>query len=347
MSPNSPSSPDPLAPRAKHSTAEIDVSVVVPIFDEEENLPILHKEIVAGFEGLGLRWEVIYVDDCSSDGSLQIMINLWKTDEHVRAIQFRGRSGQTSAMAAGFEESRGRIVITMDGDLQNDPADIPLMLECMEAGGADIVAGWRKQRNDGFLLRLLPSMIANRLIGHVTKTTIHDTGCSLKAFRRELVLKLPIYAEQHRFLPAMSAGSGAKVLEVAVNHRARRFGKSKYGLGRATRVVLDLMTIKMITSFSQHPLQYFVMIAMPFGLATLILAISGTYAYFGTEGAEGLERISFLAFLLMFMAGVYFFLLGLLAEFVVKVSDLHGSEKGRRISTQRLGFDTQGGSLGA
>lgn len=331
----------------KPQTSEIDVSVVVPIFDEEPNLPILHGEIAAAFATLDVSWEVIYVDDCSADGSLDVMIELWKQDPHVRAIQFRGRAGQTSAMAAGFDESRGRIVITMDGDLQNDPADIPLMLECMATGEADIVAGWRKKRYDGFLLRRLPSMIANRLIGFVTKTTIHDTGCSLKAFRRELVQNLPIYAEQHRFLPAMSAGSGARVLEVAVNHRPRRFGRSKYGLGRATRVVLDLMTIKMITSFSQHPLQYFVMIAMPFGLATLVLFGAAVATYLDGGADAGLEKILLLAFMLSFMAGVYFFLLGLLAEFVVKVSDLHGSEKGRRISTRRVGFTNGENPLGA
>jgi glycosyltransferase involved in cell wall biosynthesis len=325
-----------------------DVSVVVPIFDEEPNLPILHEEIVQAFEGLGLEWEVIYVNDCSADRSLAIMIELWRSDPHVRAVHFRKRSGQTSAMAAGFDESRGRVVITMDGDLQNDPADIPKLLERLEAG-ADIVAGWRKLRHDGFLLRRLPSVIANRLIGMVTGTTIHDTGCSLKAFRRELVKNLPIYAEQHRFLPAMSAGSGARIEEVVVNHRPRRFGRSKYGIGRATRVILDLMTIKMITSFSQRPLTYFVAIAVPFAATTTGLVIAAAmYAGRGVWG-RGTEQMVFMAFLLSFMAGVYFFLLGLLAELVVKASDLHGSEGGRRISIDRVGaFDEEGGySFGA
>ena len=325
-----------LPPPTPSPAPEIDVSVVVPVLDEEPNLEILYGEIRDAFAPLDLAWEAIFVDDGSTDRSLEILVGLWREDPHVRVIQFRKRSGQTSAMAAGFDESRGRVVITMDGDLQNDPADIPLLLARLDAG-ADIVAGWRKRRHDGFLLRRLPSMAANRLIGLVTGTTIHDTGCSLKAFRRELVQNLPIYAEQHRFLPAMSQGSGARVEEVEVNHRPRRFGKSKYGLGRATRVILDLMTIKLITSFSQHPLQYFVGLTLPFGLATVVLLF--TALGYAREGAldRGLEQILVLAFLLSVMAGVYFLMLGLLAELAVKASDLHGSEKGRRISTARVG----------
>jgi len=325
-----------LTPPTPSLAEEIDVSVVVPVLDEEPNLEILYGEIRDAFAPFDLAWEAIFVDDGSTDRSLEILVGLWREDSHVRVIQFRKRSGQTSAMAAGFDESRGRVVITMDGDLQNDPADIPLLLARLDAG-ADIVAGWRKRRHDGFLLRRLPSMMANRLIGLVTGTTIHDTGCSLKAFRRELVQNLPIYAEQHRFLPAMSQGSGARVEEVEVNHRPRRFGKSKYGLGRATRVILDLMTIKLITSFSQHPLQYFVGLTLPFGLATVVLLL--TALGYAREGAldRGLEQILVLAFLLSVMAGVYFLMLGLLAELAVKASDLHGSEKGRRISTSRVG----------
>lgn len=333
--------------QAPRTVPELDVSVVVPILDEEPNLEILHGEIAAAFAGSELDWEAIFVDDGSSDRSLEILVDLWRADPHVRVVQFRKRSGQTSAMAAGFDESRGRVVVTMDGDLQNDPADIPLFLERIE-GGADIVAGWRKRRHDGFFLRRLPSMMANRLIGLVTRTTIHDTGCSLKAFRRELVRNLPIYAEQHRFLPAMSAGSGARVEEVEVNHRPRRFGKSKYGLGRATRVILDLMTIKLITSFSQHPLRYFAAITVPFALATLVLFATALAAASGGALDDRGERVLVLAFMLSVMAGVYFLLLGLLAELVVKASDLHGSERGRRISTARVGtFDGRGAQAGA
>jgi len=312
------------------------VSVVVPVFDEAPNLPILHAEISATMERTGLAWEVIYVDDRSQDGSREVMLELWRSDPHVRVVAFRNRSGQTAAMAAGFDQSRGGVVVTMDGDLQNDPADIPRLLERLDAG-ADIVAGWRRRRHDGLFLRKIPSRVANRLIGLVTGTTIHDTGCSLKAFRRQLVKNLPIYAEQHRFLPAMSAGSGARVDELEVNHRPRRFGRSKYGLGRALRVLLDLMTIKLISSFSQRPLQYFVAMGVPFLAATVVVLgyAAGRPHYFPRD--EGLEQILLVAFMLSFMACAYFFLLGLLAELVIKVSDLHGRERGRRIVIEGLG----------
>ncbi len=314
------------------SQDSLDLSVVVPVLDEEPNLAILHGEIRAAVEPLGLRWEAVYVDDGSRDGSLRVLLDLWHSDPHVRVVKFRKRCGQTSAMAAGFDQSRGEVVITMDGDLQNDPGDIPLLLERV-AAGADIVAGWRKHRHDGLLLRKVPSRMANRLIGFVTKTRIHDTGCSLKAFRRSLVESLAIYAEQHRFLPAMSQGSGARVEEVVVNHRPRRFGKSKYGLGRATRVLLDLMTIKMISSFSQRPLQYFALLAFPFLIATAGLSVRVLSQGIESTEARGMAQVLLIAVLLCFSSFVYFVLLGLLAELVVKASDLHGSERGRRIAT--------------
>ncbi len=309
--------------------------MVVPILDEEPNLALLHEEIRAAFEPLELHWEAVYVDDGSQDGSLRVMLELWRNDPHVRIVKFRKRCGQTSAMAAGFDQSLGEVVITMDGDLQNDPADIPRLLELIE-DGADIVTGWRKHRHDGFFLRKVPSRIANRLIGFVTRTRIHDTGCSLKAFRRTLVENLTIYAEQHRFLPAMSQGSGARVEEIVVNHRPRRFGRSKYGLGRATRVLLDLMTVKMISSFSQRPLQYFALIAVPFGLATAAFFAGALWRGFAVPEGRGMAQVLGVAFLLCFSACVYFFLLGLLAELVIKASDLHGSERGRRFATLNL-----------
>jgi hypothetical protein len=229
----------------------------------------------------------------------------------------------------------------MDGDLQNDPADVPRLYARLQEGDADIVAGWRRRRHDGFLLRRLPSLVANRLIGWVTHVSIHDTGCTLKAFRRELVRNLPIYAEQHRFLPAMSAGSGARVAELVVNHRPRRFGRSKYGLGRATRVALDLMAIKLITHFSQAPLQYFATIALGFLSATAVLVTIGARELSRGGGERILESMLLVAFLLTFLAGAYFFMLGFLAELVVKASGLHGEERGRRLATGHLGGDSR------
>lgn len=326
--PMPPSAPPPTALGAPSA---IDLSVVVPVFDEEENLPILHRELCAALDPTGMRWEVLYVDDRSQDRSLEVMVDLWRHDRHVRVIRFRGRSGQTAAMAAGFDQARGRIVVTIDGDLQNDPADIPALVARL-GDDFDVVAGWRKKRHDGFVLRRLPSLVANRLIGLVTGVRIHDTGCTLKAFRRELVQKLAIYAEQHRFLPAMSAGSGARVTEMVVNHRPRRFGRSKYGLGRMTRVLLDLLTIKMISSFSQRPLQYFALLALPFALATPVLLVTAWLS--GEYGIR--EQAVVIAFLLSFMACVYFVLLGLLAELAVKASGMHDSNGGQRLLALRL-----------
>ncbi len=313
--------PDTLpAPHAMSSAVEI--SVVVPVFDEEPNLPLLHEEIVRALDGMGASWEVLYVDDRSRDGSLRVLLDLWKRDPRVRVVQFRARCGQTAAMAAGFEHARGAVVVTLDGDLQNDPADIPRLVA--ELGrGFDIVAGWRKARQDGFVLRKFPSRIANRLIAWVTGVGIHDTGCTLKAFRRELVKNLPIYAEQHRFLPAMSAGGGARVSELVVNHRPRRFGRSKYGIGRATRVLLDLLSIKMISSFSHRPLQYFALLTAPFAIGLFAymtsLLLAGRPVDFDTEWG----RVAMVLFMLTFMLCAYFVMLGLLAELIVKASGLH------------------------
>lgn len=240
---------------------QVDVSIIVPVYNEEESLPVMDREVHEAMEPTGLTWEVIYVDDCSTDGSLRGMLAARSASKHVRIVKFRRNYGQTAAMAAGFDVAQGDIVITLDGDLQNDPADIPNLVEELRKG-YDLVAGWRKMRHDGFILRRLPSVIANRLIAKVTGVRIHDTGCTLKAFKRNLVKNLPIYAEQHRFLPVMSSGSGARISEVVVNHRPRRFGHSKYGIGRATRVLLDLMTVKLITQFSQRPLQYFGLMAL-------------------------------------------------------------------------------------
>ncbi len=312
------------------------LSVVIPCFDEQENLPVLHAELVAVLEGIGRTWEIVYVDDHSRDRSLAVMLGLRRDEPRVRIVAFQHQAGQTAAMAAGFEQARGELVVTLDGDLQNDPADIPALLARLDEG-FDVVAGWRKRRQDGFVLRRLPSILANRLIARVTGVPIHDTGCTLKVFRRTVIEAMPIYAEQHRFLPAISARSGARVSELVVNHRARRFGRSKYGLGRATRVLLDLLTIKMIASFTGRPLQYFALLALPFALGTVVLLVTGLTEHDGAlSGTTG--QILVLAYLLTFMACVYFLMLGLLAELAVRASNLHGDRTRNRI----LGEDLHG-----
>ncbi len=325
--------PDTLpAPHAMSSAVEI--SVVVPVFDEEPNLPLLHEEIVRALDGMGASWEVLYVDDRSRDGSLRVLLDLWKRDPRVRVVQFRARCGQTAAMAAGFEHARGAVVVTLDGDLQNDPADIPRLVA--ELGrGFDIVAGWRKARQDGFVLRKLPSRIANRLIALVTGVPIHDTGCTLKAFRRELVEQLPIYAEQHRFLPAMSAGSGARVTEVVVNHRPRRFGRSKYGISRLARVVLDLLAIKMITAFGQRPLAYFGLLTLPFLFAFLVFVCDFFWHWEEVSLDNQWGRGALIVYMLLSMLCIYFVGLGLVAELAVKASGMH-ARRARRVIPSRM-----------
>lgn len=307
------------------------ISVVVPIYNEAENLPILHGEIGAALDQLAEPAEIVLVDDRSSDGSLRVMLALREQDPRVRIVRFRRNYGQTAALAAGFDVARGEVVVTLDGDLQNDPADIPRMVEQVRAG-YDVVAGWRKRRHDSFVVRRIPSMFANRLIAWVTGVKIHDTGCTLKAFRGEVVKRLPIYAEQHRFLPVMSRGSGARVTEVIVNHRPRRFGKSKYGLGRAVRVLGDLFVIKLISQFSQRPLHYFGLLCLGFLGAFVLFALIGLWSLGGQGGlspAVAQHNINEWEFVVLSVSlmglclVVYFALLGLLAELAVSASGMH------------------------
>ncbi|MFN0006665.1 MAG: glycosyltransferase family 2 protein [Planctomycetota bacterium] len=307
------------------------ISVVVPVFDEEENLPPLHDQIARALTAFGRPFEIVFVDDRSADRSLAVMLELQRADPRIRVIALGGRSGQTAAMAAGFDHSRGEIVVTIDGDLQNDPADIPALVTELDQG-FDVVAGWRKSRQDGFVLRRLPSLVANRLIALVSGVAIHDTGCTLKAFRREVVDRLPIYAEQHRFLPLLSAGIGARVTERVVNHRPRRFGKSKYGLGRAFRVLLDLFVVKMVSSFSQRPLSYFALLVLPFlGLFGLALVTAVLHADRLTQDKRW-GNVALFTTLVLFMICVYFLMLGLLSELAVKASGMHRSRSHRPLA---------------
>jgi glycosyltransferase involved in cell wall biosynthesis len=302
-------------------SSEIDLSVVVPVLDEEPSLPLLHEELTRCLAPLELSCEILYVDDCSSDGSLSTLLRLRERDPRVRIVSFRRNFGQTAALAAGFDHARGAVVVTIDGDLQNDPADIPRLLAELERG-YDIVAGWRKQRHDGLFLRRLPSQLANFLISVVTGTRIHDTGCTLKAFRKKLVKNMPIYAEQHRFLPAMSAGTGARVTEIVVNHRPRRFGRSKYGIGRATRVLLDLLTVKMIAQFAHRPLHYFGLFSLPFAAIALLFLGMGAVNYGTLRMEDRWWEYALFIFLLFFLVASYFVLLGLLSELAVTASGM-------------------------
>jgi glycosyltransferase involved in cell wall biosynthesis len=289
-----------------------DLSVVIPIHNESPNLRQLHAELVATLGAWGRPFEIIAVDDGSTDDSFAILSALHTADPRLRVIRFRRNFGQTAAFSAGFAAARGAIIVTSDGDLQNDPRDIPALVAALEAG-ADIVCGWRKDRKDTFLTRRVPSMIANRLISRATGVRLHDYGCSLKAFRAEVVKPLRLYGEMHRFIPAIASEIGVRVTEQEVNHRPRVHGTSKYGLSRTVRVVLDLLTVKYLLDYAKRPLQIFGLIGLLFGgLGTLILLYLLGVKYIGHQGI-GDRPMLLLAILLVF-TGVQLVTLGLLAE---------------------------------
>jgi len=296
--------------------------VIVPVFDEAGSLPQLHEELLGTLESIEGGFELLYVDDGSRDGSRDVLRALRKGDRRVRVICLRYQAGQTAALAAGFELARGEVLVPLDGDLQNDPADIPMLVARLD-DGFDVVTGWRKDRQDAWFFRRIPSIIANWLISQITGVAVHDTGCTLKAFRAQLMKGRPLYGEQHRYLPALFAGSGARVTELVVNHRPRLHGDSKYGIGRTLRVLLDMLSVTMISSFSERPLRYFVFLAFPFFAASVLVGVTAPGELLGGGSEFGLDTLAVLAFTLPFMACAYFVLLGLLAELVVKASDVH------------------------
>jgi glycosyltransferase involved in cell wall biosynthesis len=233
-----------------------DISVVIPLRNESPNVPQLYRELTDTLEGFGRSYEILLIDDGSTDGTFDLLAQLQAADARLRVIRFRRNFGQTAAFAAGFAHARGRYIVTSDGDLQNNPADIPAMVVRLEEG-YDIVAGWRKQRKDPFINRRLPSMIANAIISFATGVKLHDYGCSLKVFRSEIVKPMRLYGEMHRFLPAIASEQGVSITEQVVDHRPRMHGVSKYGISRTMRVVLDLLTVKFLSSYSTRPLQMF------------------------------------------------------------------------------------------
>jgi glycosyltransferase involved in cell wall biosynthesis len=277
-----------------------EISVVVPIYNEEGSLPHLHQAIVAVCDRLDRLYEVVFIDDGSRDGTPRILKELHAADRHVKVVTFRKNYGQTAAMAAGFEQARGEIIVSMDGDLQNDPVDIPLFLEKLEEG-YDVVCGWRKNRQDRFWSRRFPSLIANWIIGRMTGVRIHDNGCSLKAYRSSVIKQVRLYGELHRFIPAMSTIAGARIAEIVVNHHARRFGKSKYGIGRVWKVALDIITVKMITGFGSRPGLWFGLLSLPF--ATLgVVSLLTAAAMFLQDQIEEWMVLSIVGLLLFFLS---------------------------------------------
>jgi glycosyltransferase involved in cell wall biosynthesis len=295
----------------------IDLTVVIPIRNEAASLAELHREFTDTLTAWGRSYEIIVVDDGSTDESFAILARLQADDPHLRVIRFRRNFGQTAAFAAGFAHARGRLIVTSDGDLQNDPRDIPTMVAMLD-GGYDIVCGWRKDRKDAFVSRRLPSTLANALISAVTGVHLHDYGCSLKIFRAEIVKDMKLYGEMHRFLPAIASEQTSSIGEMVVNHRARKYGQSKYGIGRTVRVVLDLLTVKFLLSYSTRPLQIFGLIGIAMGLAGA--AISGGLAVQRLREVASLDEhmpLLLLGILLIF-TGFQLVTLGLLAELQVR-----------------------------
>jgi glycosyltransferase involved in cell wall biosynthesis len=313
----------PLAGSARPSqVAAVDVSVVVPIYNERDNLLPLHSALTWALRDLGRPYEIVFVDDGSKDGTRNLMRALAASDPHLRLVFFRRNYGQTAAMAAGFQRSTGRIVVTMDGDLQNDPADIGRLLERIDQG-YDVVCGWRRNRQDRKVTRLLPSRFANMLIARVTGARIHDTGCSLKAYRGWVVRTLHLYSDMHRFMAALGVGIGARITEVPVRHHARRAGKSKYGLGRIFRVLADLIGIKMLINFAAHPIRWFLLLSLPLFFVAPALFMLGFVKVTGTgewRWFESYDLAAVAAGAVAFLVAGNVFLLGFLAELQIKVS---------------------------
>jgi glycosyltransferase involved in cell wall biosynthesis len=301
-----------------------ELSIVVPIYNEIESVGPLCEQLHDALQKLERSYETILIDDGSTDGTWDRLVELSGSYPNLHLVRLRGNYGQTAAMSAGFEAATGDVVITLDADLQNDPADIPLLLDSM-GDEYDVVSGWRKDRKDKFLTRRLPSMIANALISKITGVPLHDYGCTLKAYRKDVIKDVRLYGEMHRFIPALASWVGGSVTEVAVNHRARQFGISKYGISRTFRVVLDLFTVKFLLRYSQGPMQIFGKIAAFFGapgVAMVLVMIIGNLSYrlFGTELAADLVKRPFWvisSFMLIFF-GVQFICMGLLAEIQIR-----------------------------
>jgi len=292
------------------------VSIVIPVFNEEENILPLYDRLTAALKKVGRPYEVIYIDDGSSDGSLEILLDISKRNRNVKIISFSRNFGQTAALSAGIDFSSGEIIIPMDGDLQNDPEDILPLLQKIEEG-YDIVSGWRKSRKDPFLTRRFPSMIANKIISLIGGVRLHDYGCTLKAYKRDILKNIRLYGEMHRFIPIYAQWIGARVAEIPVNHFPRRHGSSKYGMSRIFKVILDLMVVKFLLSYSQKPIYVF----GGMGLLMILGAfLSGGYAVY----LKIFKAVSFiltplpLLSVLLLMLGFLSILMGFLAEILTR-----------------------------
>jgi glycosyltransferase involved in cell wall biosynthesis len=299
------------------------ISVVVPLYNEKDNLDLLYGAVKKSLDAMGKSYEMLFVDDGSSDGTAEKLKAVALKDSHLHAILFRRNFGQSAAMGAGFRRAKGEVVVAMDGDLQNDPADIPKLVEKLEEG-FDVVSGWRKNRKDKLLIRKVPSRIANRLICSITDVDLHDTGCSLKAFRREVIEGIRLYGELHRFIPALARVEGARISEVVVNHHPRRFGKSKYNITRTFRVLMDLSSLNLFLKYLRNPLRFFGAIGLWlnfFGFLAL-----GWAGYLVMARNYALLEVNVLLTLtfLLWVAGFQFIFFGLVAALIVKTGKRRG-----------------------
>jgi len=295
----------------------MNVSVVIPIYNERDNVRVLYRQLTSVLEPLGKSYEIVFVDDGSNDGSRDALRSLAATDSHLKLVLFRRNYGQTAAMQAGLQLAGGEVIVTMDGDLQNDPADIPMMLAKL-AEGYDLVHGWRKNRQDAWFSRKLPSRMANWLISKTTRFPIHDLGCTLKAIRRELARELELYGEMHRFIPILAAQRGARCVEVVTRHHARQFGQSKYGISRTLGVILDLITVKYLLDYFASPMKLFGVLGLlctalggMAGLTTIAMKLFGGFDMTGNP--------LLLMTLFSWLTGLQFFSLGLLGEVSARI----------------------------
>jgi glycosyltransferase involved in cell wall biosynthesis len=296
-------------------SAPLDLSVVVPLYNEEESLPHLVEQLLSALRPSGERFELVLVNDGSSDHTAEVLERLSREIPELVGVLLRKNYGQTAAMAAGFDVSQGEVIVSLDGDLQNDPADIPMLLSKLREG-YDLVSGWRHQRQDAALQRKLPSKLANRLIGRVTGVRLHDYGCSLKAYRREVLADMRLYGELHRFLPALAFIEGARITEVKVNHRARQFGSSKYGIDRTFRVLMDLLTVWFMKRFLTRPMYVF-----GFGglIAILTSLVASTYLLvIKLMGSDIGNRPLLTLAVVLGLAGIQLFCFGLLGELQIR-----------------------------
>jgi glycosyltransferase involved in cell wall biosynthesis len=292
----------------------LDLSLIVPFYNEEENVVPLYRAVVAALDTLGLDYELVFVDDGSTDGTVAQARQLAERDDRLRLLILRTNFGQTAAMVAGIDHAQGDVLVTMDGDLQNDPADIPLLIEQIRVG-YDIAVGWRHERKDALITRRIPSRIANWLIGLVTGVPIRDNGCSLKAYRAEVIKRLPLYSEMHRFIPAMASIGGARIKEVQVRHHARQFGRSKYGLSRIYKVLLDLLAIRTLIASAQRPMAWFSLLAAP---AALISLLSMGYSLYLTATTGAMPFPMAGTGVLFGLLATFLLLTGALAEMVLR-----------------------------